>query len=534
MEILEAFIQSLIQTKSAFFITNNFLLPIVLIVLNALWIYLFAISLRNYYRTPSIDRNRQAKSSTCSNSNQISIKDRCSDTELPFVSIIVPARNEQNHIARCLTSLLSQDYPNFEIIAVNDDSTDNTLKIMHEIQKGYLYESTGSLSQQRQKLEFTHANSNIFSINSNPLTSVNGDRRTRRRTDDATVTVSLGKNDITPISGNNNRNSREKLKIISLKDKPKGWTGKTWASQQGYLCSKGDILIFTDADTCYINKDTILSSISYFKKENLDVLTGFPFVELRDFRSKMVNPVWNLIGTLFGYSAFDINNPESEAASLMGCFIAIKRKVFEDMGTYKVIRSNIREDEALGIRTKEVGYKVRGVQMDKSLTALWSSELLTLWHGIARTIVPALLNTNGKKKRKVIRDLLVIFLMTVLPFILLPFSFGIARSPNSNSTLYNYSVDNSNFILDQLSKLLDQIHFMILLLNLSVCIGLFVGSSAKAVWGFKISPVYAIISPFGAAFLVVAYVTNIIFSLMMQTKKNGQSVVWRDRKYLLG
>ncbi|MFZ0328540.1 MAG: hypothetical protein WBP64_00380 [Nitrososphaeraceae archaeon] len=213
-------------------------------------------------------------------------------------------------------------------------------------------------------------------------------------------------------------------------------------------------MIFTDADTCYINKDTILSSISYFKKENLDVLTGFPFVELRDFWSKMVNPVWNLIGTLFGYSAFDINNPGSEAASLMGCFIAIKRIVFEDMGTYKVIRSNIRE-EALGIRTKEVGYKIGGVQMDKSLTALWSSDLLTLRHGIARTIVPALLNKNGKK-RKVIRDLLVIFLTTVLPFILLPYSFGIARSPNS--TLYNYSVDNSNFILDQFHGLKNIFH----------------------------------------------------------------------------
>jgi hypothetical protein len=126
-------------------------------------------------------------------------------------------------------------------------------------------------------------------------------------------------------------------------------------------------LIFTDADTCYINKDTIISSISYFKKENLDVLTGFPLVELQDFWSKMVNPVWNLIGTLFGYSAFDINDPKSETASLMGCFIVIKRKTFEDIWTYKVIRNNIREDEALGIKTKEEGYKIRGVQMDKRL-----------------------------------------------------------------------------------------------------------------------------------------------------------------------
>ena len=170
-----------------------------------------------------------------------------------------------------------------------------------------------------------------------------------------------------------------------------------------------------------------------------------------------------------------------------------------------MIRNNIREDEALGIKTKEEGYKIRGVQMDKSLTVLWSSDLLTLWHGIARTIVPALLNTNGKKKRKVIRDLLDIFLMAILPFILLPYSFGTANAPNS--TLDNYSADNSNFILDQ-PKLLHQIHFMILLLNLSACIGLFVGASV----GFKISPVYTIISPFGATFLVIAYLTN-IFSL---------------------
>jgi hypothetical protein len=244
----------------------------------------------------------------------------------------------------------------------------------------------------------------------------------------------------------------------------------------------------------------------------------------------MVNPVWNLIGTLFGYSAFDINDPKSETASLMGCFIVIKRKVFEDIGTYKVMRSNIREDEALGIKTKEEGYKIRGVQMDKSLTILWSSDLLTLWHGIARTIVPALLNMNGKKKRKVINDLLVIFLMAILPFILLPYSFVTANAPNS--TLDDYSADKSNFILDQ-PKLLHQIHFMILLLNLSACIGLFVGASVRAAWGFKISPVYTIISPFGATFLVIAYLTN-IFSLIMQIKKNGKMVVWQDRKYLLG
>ena len=44
----------------------------------------------------------------------------------PRVSVIVPARNEEKNISRCLKSLLEQDYPNLEIIVVDDRSTDRT------------------------------------------------------------------------------------------------------------------------------------------------------------------------------------------------------------------------------------------------------------------------------------------------------------------------------------------------------------------------------------------------------------------------
>src|SRR5437773_11314741 len=51
----------------------------------------------------------------------------------PLVSIIVPARNEERNIRRCIESLLGQDYANFEIIAVDDASTDGTGRILAEI-----------------------------------------------------------------------------------------------------------------------------------------------------------------------------------------------------------------------------------------------------------------------------------------------------------------------------------------------------------------------------------------------------------------
>ncbi len=55
----------------------------------------------------------------------------------PLVSVCVPARDEERDIEACLTSLLSQDYPNFEVIVVDDNSTDHTPGIIESLQEGH-------------------------------------------------------------------------------------------------------------------------------------------------------------------------------------------------------------------------------------------------------------------------------------------------------------------------------------------------------------------------------------------------------------
>ena len=55
------------------------------------------------------------------------------DGSTPRVSIIVPARNEADDIAETLRGLLALDYENYEVIAVNDRSTDRTGQIMDEV-----------------------------------------------------------------------------------------------------------------------------------------------------------------------------------------------------------------------------------------------------------------------------------------------------------------------------------------------------------------------------------------------------------------
>lgn len=59
------------------------------------------------------------------------------DSELPFITVVVPARNEEGKIGRCIESLAVQDYPNFEIIAVDDRSQDRTGQIIQELAKKY-------------------------------------------------------------------------------------------------------------------------------------------------------------------------------------------------------------------------------------------------------------------------------------------------------------------------------------------------------------------------------------------------------------
>ena len=51
----------------------------------------------------------------------------------PFVSIMIPAHNEEGVIANTVENVLNIDYPNFEIIVIDDRSSDNTATVIKEL-----------------------------------------------------------------------------------------------------------------------------------------------------------------------------------------------------------------------------------------------------------------------------------------------------------------------------------------------------------------------------------------------------------------
>ena len=48
----------------------------------------------------------------------------------PLISVCIPARNEERNIRACVEAILNQDYPNFEVIVLDDRSTDSTSEIL--------------------------------------------------------------------------------------------------------------------------------------------------------------------------------------------------------------------------------------------------------------------------------------------------------------------------------------------------------------------------------------------------------------------
>lgn len=408
------------------------------------------------------------------NNNSIQTGDADNNNSFPFVSIIVPARNEQKNIESCLLSLLSQNYPCFEVIAVNDNSSDDTLKIMRKLESKIL---------------------------------------TDEQDDDDIDTGT-------------------KLKVITLANKPHDWTGKTWASHQGYLHSRGDILLFTDADSHFQSTDTLRLTVSYMQQEKLDALTGLPYLPLIDFWSKIVEPLWNLFIVL-GPTIPKINDPQSKQMLVMGSFFMIKKNVYESVGTYNAVKGSLQEDTAIGVRIRQSGYKLRMTKVDNLVTALLSRDLSTLWHNsIGRSII----NAAVENRWNAVKNIAIITLMTLLPFLIFAY-VGLlnlyeanddlplfAQSFLSSSSLTQLNVIQDNSLLSQLSH--STTLFSLSLISYLMVIG---GVAVKSVKKYRQWPLFAFLAPIASVFLIVALFCHIAPMI----RAGCSTIQWRGRFYMV-
>lgn len=347
-----------------------------------------------------------------------------------LVSVIVPARNEESYINRCLLSLLSQNYANFEVIMIDDVSTDNTMRVAKTVK----------------------------------------DKR---------------------------------LKIIEVKKTPEGWTGKSWASHIGYLASKGRILLYTDADSFFYNKSAIAEIISLMQKQQVQVVTGSPLIELKDFYSKVAMPLFNLF-SVFRTPNYGLKSHEKKLGHLIGGLFAINKDVLDKIQGFTGVKASIQEDTDLGKHIKKSGFSIELIRVNKLLSALWSRNSRTLVDGINRIVA---YNLRTKNKINTAVDISTIFSMVVLPYLLLPVSTSMYKG-NSASSLIGLTV---------------------LFWNVLLCLAPVVGVALKGLTKYRLNPVYSLLILFAAAFLLVVYLGNLL-SLSVPSRYS-KTVKWKDRKF---
>ena len=95
----------------------NYIFAAILIGVFLAWVSLISSMYKSFTKTPYLDKFEN------------------SSDQIPKVSIILPARNEEKFIGKCLDSFVNQDYTNYEIMAIDDSSDDKTWEIIEKYAK---------------------------------------------------------------------------------------------------------------------------------------------------------------------------------------------------------------------------------------------------------------------------------------------------------------------------------------------------------------------------------------------------------------
>lgn len=171
-----------------------------------------------------------------------------------------------------------------------------------------------------------------------------------------------------------------RVRVMSVNELPKGWTGKTNAMFQAAESTTSDILLFMDADA-EIEKDVIARAVAFLVDRNLDMLSIVPGFSNRGFLENAVHLHLGL-GLSSFYPLTDVNDATKTAALASGCFIMIRRGAYHAVGTWKNFRDQLTEDIALGKAVKRNSLRLnvlRGGEMVRTKSFDSLMELAAFW-----------------------------------------------------------------------------------------------------------------------------------------------------------
>jgi glycosyltransferase involved in cell wall biosynthesis len=271
--------------------------------------------------------------------------------DAPLVSVIFAARDEAEKLPGALDTLLAQDYPRFEVVAVNDRSQDRTSAILHDFER-----------------------------------------------------------------------AKPNLKVIDIADLPPGWLGKPHALVAGFDQSRGDWLVFTDADV-HFAPDVLRRAVALAQERQWDHLTLLTSIEMRGFWETTAITYFGL-GFVFGSEPWLAPNPRSGRYVGVGAFQLVRRSAYEKSGGHRRLRMDVIEDMKLGKLMKMAGLR-SGVAVAQDMVRVrWHSGLRNVIRGVTKNMFAA---CHYNALFALVATALPL-IMSVLPFFGVLFATGWARA----------------------------------------------------------------------------------------------------------
>ena len=128
---------------------------------------------------------------------------------------------------------------------------------------------------------------------------------------------------------------------------PGGWLGKHWACHQLFKASRGEYVLFTDADTTH-QPETLQQAVSAIYLEKADMLTAMVHLEIGSVGEGLLVPFmyWSLL-TFFPLKLAATIKSQKISASI-GQFMLFRRNAYEQIGGHAAIKNQILDDFLLG------------------------------------------------------------------------------------------------------------------------------------------------------------------------------------------
>ena len=186
------------------------------------------------------------------------------------------------------------------------------------------------------------------------------------------------------------------LRLVPAGELPAGWLGKPWACHRGAEAARGELLLFTDADTRHA-PDLLGRAVAGLDEDRPDLLTVIGSQLMESGWERLVQPQIFMM-MLFRFPDLDrtARSASWRDAIANGQYLLFRREAYEAVGGHAAVRSEIAEDLALAQRVKRSGLRlgIRGAReglatrMYRSLRELREGWSKNLYVGGLQTLPP--------------------------------------------------------------------------------------------------------------------------------------------------